>query len=255
MAEWVLDLHLHRAGVLICLDKHLWEVDLSAKFNTSKPPWTAHAKPDNWNRHYNGAAGTLWNLGDDTFYTFGGWMSVYEGPPGGYRIGAPYYTTVKAANGSTTYTYQLPLAAIHAYDTTTANWTSISLPSDIHRLAEIGYAQSKRNKIGYMLGGFPVVEEQDGGAIGNSIADTVDMRSWKATLSAYDFRKKLFSTFQVSDDIGPMAYVILHSLDRVGEEGVLISLAGKSKKGNLDDYVSYGSCLWTLSEFAKFASH
>jgi len=244
MAEWVLDLHLHRTVVLICLDKHLWELDLSAKFNTSKPPWTAHAKPDDWNSHYNGAAGTLWNLGDDTFYTLGGWMSpAYEGPPPGYRIGDPYYTPVKAADGSTRYTYQLPPAAIHAYNTTTANWTSISLPSGIHRLTEIGYTQSKRNKIGYTLGGFPVVEQKDGGTDKNFIAPIVDMSTWQTTLSTYDFRKNTFNTSELPDDIGPTAFVMLHSLDRVGDEGVLIALAGKSKKGNRDDYVSYDSCL------------
>ena len=251
MAEWVLDLHLHRTVMLICLDKHLWELDLSAKFNTSKPPWTAHAKPDDWNSHYNGAAGTLWNLGDGTFYTLGGWMSpAFEGPPPGSRIGGPYYTSVKAADGSTIYRYQLPPAAIHAYNTTTANWTSISLPSDIHRLTEIGYTQSKRNKVGYTLGGFSVVEQQAEPTNKDFIARTANGGGpWQTTLSAYDFRKNTFNTSELPDDIGPTAYLILHSLDRVGEEGVLISLAGKSKKGNRDDYVSYGSCLSTVSEF------
>ncbi|RPB29667.1 hypothetical protein L211DRAFT_32788 [Terfezia boudieri ATCC MYA-4762] len=189
--------------------KHLWELDLSAKFNTSKPPWTANPKPDDWNKHYNGAQGTLWNLGDGKFYTLGGWMSnIYQGPPGGYRIVDPYYTPVKSSDGTTTYTYQLPPTRI----------------------------QSKRNKVGYTLGGFPVVEKQDGGTDKNFIAQVVDTGTWQTTLSAYDFRTNKFNASELPDEIGATNNVVLYSLDRVGDEGVLIALAGKSKNNNLEAY-------------------
>jgi len=144
-----------------------------------------------------------------------------------------YYTPLQAANGSITYTYQLPPPSIHVYDTAAANWASISLPSNIRRLHNMGYAQSKRNKVGYMLGASSVVEQQD---------------VWTNTLSAYDFKKNLFNTSGLSDDIDPMTDVVLHSLDRVGDEGVLIALAGMSHNiGGLVDYVSYSSCLSALS--------
>jgi len=175
--------------------------------------------------------------------------NAYEGPPGGHRITEPYYTPVKAADGSTTYTFQLPPIAIHAYNRTAANWTSISLPPNIHRLSDIGYTQSKRNKVGYTLGGFPVVEQRDLGTNKNLVPPLNDPSVWQNTLSAYDFRKNIFNTSDVPDGIGATAYVLLHSLDRVGDEGVLIGLAGKSKNKNLEDFVSYGSCLWALSEF------
>jgi len=243
VAEWVLDLHLHCAVILIGLDKHLWELDLSAKFNTSKPPWTANPKPDDWNRHYNGAQGALWDFGGSTFYTFGGWMSnIYEGPPTGHRIADPYYTPVKAANGSITYTYQLPPPSIHVYDTAAASWTSISLPSNIHRLCVMGYTQSKRNKVGYMLGGLPVVEQQNEHTNQSFVARTISQDYGTYNLSAYDFRKNTFNTSYLPDDIGTTTGVVLHSLDRVGDEGVLIALGGSGRVPELR-YVSNGSCL------------
>jgi len=256
VAEWQSGFLIYICTVLllICLDKHLWELDLSAKFNTLKPPWTAHVKPDDWNRHYNGALGTLWNLGDDTFYTLGGIMSAYEGPPPGYRIWDPYFTTMKAGNGSTTYKFQLPPAAIHAYNTTTANWTAISLPSNIHRLTHTGYTQSRRNKVGYMLGGVPIVEQEDGG-LGEDFTHTVVEDRWKTTLSAYDFRKNTFNISVLPLQIGPVAFVVLHSLDRVGDEGVLIALGGQRRPSSTSYYVSYGSCLWNSSDFKTKSSN
>ncbi|KAF8422747.1 hypothetical protein EV426DRAFT_165093 [Tirmania nivea] len=232
-------------------NKHLWELDLSAKFYTSKPPWTANAKPDDWNEHFNGAQGTLWNLGDGKFYTLGGWMSnIYQGPPGGYRIKEPYFTSAKGADGTTTYTFQLPPTRIHVYDAATANWTSIALPSDINRSSDVGYTQSKRNKVGYTLGGFPVVEKQNG-ADPDFVASTVDTGAlWQNTLTAYDFRKNVFNTSELPDGIGATTNVILYSLDRVGDEGVLIALGGKSKNNNVQEYVSLSPML--LLDQSKF---
>jgi len=156
---------------------------------------------------------------------------------------------VKAADGSTTYRYQLPPPAIHAYNTKAANWTSISLPSSIHRLSDLGYTQSKRNKVGYTIGGFPVVEQQNEATNKDFVAQLVDTGVWQTTLSTYDFKKGTFNTSDLPDDIGATNSVILHSLDRVGGEGVLIALGGKSKNSGQEAYVSYDSCLWALSEF------
>ena len=164
--------------------------------------------------------------------------NIYEGPPGGHRIVEPYYTPVKSADGTTTYTYQLPPTRIQVYDPSATNWTSIALPSDIHRLSDVGYTQSKRNKVGYTLGGFPVVEEQDGGIDKDFLAERVDTGAWQSTLSAYDFRKNTFNTTELPDDIGATNNVVLYSLDRVGDEGVLIALAGKSNNNNAEKYVS-----------------
>lgn len=173
--------------------------------------------------------------------------NIYEGPPGGHRIVDPYYTPVKSADGAITYSYQLPPTRIQVYNPGATNWTSIALPSDITRLSDIGYTQSKRNKVGYTLGGFPVVEKQDGGTDKNFIAQLVDTGPWQTTLSAYDFRKNIFNTTDLPDGIGATNGVVLYSLDRVGNEGVLIALSGKSKNDNLEVYVS--SYHWALLEF------
>ena len=70
--------------------------------------------------------------------------NAYEGPPPGHRIKEPYYRAVELVNGLITYTYQLPPPSIHIYDTAVASWASISLPSNIPRLSNMGYTQSKR---------------------------------------------------------------------------------------------------------------
>lgn len=216
----------------------MWELDLSAKFNTSQPPWVAKEKPEDWNAHYNGAQGTLWNLDDGKFYTLGGWQNTaYQGPPSGHRIGAPYYTATKDnTTGDVVYKYELPPPRIQVYDAAKDNWTSIALPSDIHRLSDIGFTQSKRNKVGYTLGGFPVTEEQESSEK-DFMAYTNDY-VWQTTLAAYDFNTNKFNTSELPDDIGATNNVVLHSLDRVGDEGVLVALSGRSKNNNIDEYVS-----------------
>ena len=213
-------------------DEHLWELDLSSKFNASIPPWTAHSKPEDWNQHYNGVCGTMWNIGDGKFYTLGGWMNnAFVGPPTGNRIREPYYT--QNASG---YYYRLPDPRIFIYDPKTANWSwSPPLQKDIHRLSNTAYAQSARNKVGYTFGGRGVVETDF--ELSDFYADTVN--TWVSTMSTYDFRKGEFSITDMPDDIGATSWVEMHSLDRVGNEGVLVAFAGKSNNNNLEKFVSF----------------
>ena len=210
-------------------DEYLWELDLSSKFNVSTPSWTAHAKPSDWTQHYNGASGTMWNIEDGKFYTLGGWMSlVYVGPPTGHRIGAPYYTS-----NSSGYYYQLPPTRIFSYDPTSGNWSS-QVQSGIHRLSDVAYTQSVRNKVGYTFGGTLVTEEDSS----PSAFLPANVGAWVSTFSEYDFKTGKFNITSMPDDIGITKQLIMHSLDRVGNEGVLVAFGGKSNNNNLELYVS-----------------
>lgn len=154
----------------------------------------------------------------------------YEGPPPGYRVGEPYYTQ----NSSGNY-YHLPDQRVFAYDPKTGNWSS-KLQKDIHRMSDTGAAQSARNKVGYMLGGLWVIAET------SSRMDPFPSRpvgAWVSTMSQYDFRTGVFNTTELPEDIGATSRVMMHSLDRVGNEGVLVAFAGKSKNNNVEEFVSF----------------
>lgn len=210
-------------------DEHLWELDLSTKFNVSTPHWTAHPKPGGRDQHYNGAAGTLWNIGDGKFYTLGGWMSlVLVGPPPGHRIREPYFT-----QNSSGFYFHLPEPRIFAFDPKTGNWTSEE-QKNIHRLTDIAYTQSARNKVGYTFGGNRVVEED------SSATDFLPAGAgaWVSTMSKYDFRTGKFNITDMPADVGLTKSALMHSLDRVGKEGVLIAFGGKSNNNNNEEWVS-----------------
>ena len=181
----------------ISTDEHLWELDLSSKFNVSTPPWTAHSKPQDWNQHYSGVFGTLWDIGDGKFYTFGGYIHSYEGPPPpGHRIREPYYT-----QNSSGFYFQLPDPRVFAYDPKTGNWSS-ELQKDILQLGGAACAQSARNKVGYSLGGLQVIEEY------SSSTDFILQFSSQiygetvSTMLKYDFRAKEFTITNLPDDVG-----------------------------------------------------
>lgn len=214
----------------ISSDPSLWELDLSQKFNVSIPSWTTHAKPGDWNEHYDGSSGTLWDLGDGRFYTLGGYLSIMEGPAPGQRIRAPYYT--QNASG---YYFQLPQSRIFSYDSQTENWSSQLLPTDIHRVFNLANTQSVRNKVGYTLGGV-LLKDRD-----SSMSDfTVNpnLGAWLDSMSAYDFRTGKFNFTTLPVDIGPTSQVIMHCLDRVGKEGILVAFAGISNNNNVLQAVS-----------------
>ena len=209
------------------LDSHLWELDLSSKFDVSTPKWTTHLKPENWDQHYNGASGTLWDIGDGKFYTLGGWMPLLEGPVE-KQVGEPYITPTSSG-----YHYQLPELRVFAYDPTTGNWSSYS-QKDIRRQSDTAYAV--RDMIGYTFGGLQVVESSDSPSV--NFDPQKEFGAWISTISKYDFRShKFFDSTPVPDWIGAVSRVEMHSLDNVGEEGVLIAFAGKIQKNdpNLDE--------------------
>ena len=65
-----------------------------------------------------------------------------------------------------------------------------------------------------------MVEQQNEATNKDFSAQLVNTDVWENTLSAYDFRKNTFNTSDLLDDIGTTNSMTLHSLDRVGDEGV-----------------------------------
>ena len=58
-------------------------------------------------------------------------------------------------------------------------------------------------------------------------------------MSEYDFSTGKFNITEMPDYIGATRGLEMHSLDRVGNEGVLIAFAGKSiNRNSLEQYVN-----------------
>lgn len=232
----VFPLHLFEYPVVLNLvpifsDTYLWELDLSQKFNVSKAPWTTHTKPDDWNQYYNGASGTLWNIGDGKFYTLGGKFGSMEGPPPGQRILEPYYT-----QNTSGYYFQLPDPRVFAFDPQTGNWSSELLPQGVHRVYDAAYTQSARNQVGYTFGGTRVKEKQFSNT---EFFAQINDGDWLDSMAAYDFRTGKFNFTTMPDSVGQTKLAMMHSLDRVGNEGVLVAFAGRSSKNNVVQTVSF----------------
>ena len=87
-----------------------------------------------------------------------------------------------------------------------------------------------------MVGGLRVTEEEFSST--ESFPPAVNV--WVSTMSKYDFSTGEFNITQMPDDIGATRGVVMHSLDRVGAEGVLVAFAGKSTNiNNPDQNVSF----------------
>lgn len=211
-------------------DSDLWELDLSQKFNVSIPPWTAHAKPTDWNQYYDARSGTIWNIGDGKFYTVGGFISGWQGPPPGYRITEPYYKHNTAG-----YYFQLPQPRIFTYDPQAGSWSTELVLTHVRRVAENAYTQSARNRVGYSFGGFLVAEAE-----ASSEEFYTQGKEGEALdqFSAYDFETKKINFTSMPVDIGKTHLVLVHSLDRVGSEGTLVAFAGISDNDTDDKFVS-----------------
>ena len=188
-----------------------------------------HTKPEDSSEHYNGASGTLWNVGDGRFYTLGGKFSNRVGPTGN-QILEPYYT--QNASG---YYFQLPDPRVFAYDPQTGNWSSELLPKGVRRIYDAAYTQSARNLVGYTFGGTLVNEKQFSAT--SFTADTSD-GDWLDLMSAYDFKTGKFNSTTMPSSIGKTKLAMVHSLDRVGYEGVLVAFAGISNNNNIQQAVS-----------------
>lgn len=203
-------------------------------------------KPLDWNEHYDGTGGMIWNFGNGSFYSFGGRFSERE-PPDGHEIGAPYNT-----NNESGYYYQLPKQRIFSYNSKTRKWSSELLP-DISRIADSAYTQSTRNKVGYLFGGY-AIPENDMAQTKMSFSDH-DFGPWLDKMVAYDFKTgkpnitqlPALSMGDLVDDraleayfakgIGKTVHAIMHSLDRVGNEGILVTFGGATlvKPGDTKD--------------------
>lgn len=169
----------------------------------------------------------MWNIADDSFHSFSGEFSERE-PPNGDKIGAPYVT-----NNVSGYYYELPEQRIFSYNSHTRGWSSSKpLPKDIDRTTGSAYTQSARNKVGFSFGGYLVPGE-------NFAKDEIVFadNSWKPWIDkmvAYDLKTGEFNVTQLpalpngdtTRGIGPTVHAIMHSLDRVGNEGILVAFAG-----------------------------
>ena len=188
-------------------------------------------------RYYNGVSGTLWDIGDGRFYTLGGRFGNLVGPTGN-QIREPYYT--QNASG---YYFQLPAPRIFAYDPRTGNWSSELLPKGVRRIFDTAYTQSARNAVGYAFGGTLVKEKQFSATSFTAGAYDGD---WLDLMTMYDFRTGKFNSTIMPSIIGKTKLAMVHSLDRVGDEGVLVVFAGMSYNNNILQYVSFDDTRPTL---------
>lgn len=188
----------------------------------------------NWNKHYDGSDGVVWNIGNGSFYSFGGEFTERE-PPVGDTIGAPYYT-----KNSSGYYFQLPQQRIFSYNSQTREWSSELLPKDIVRTCGSAYTQSVRNKVGYSLGGYVLPETRSSDAE-IAFGDNSNAPGLEKML-AYNLKTTIlpntgkFNVSQLPDGpngysmggTGQRVHAIMHCLDRVGNEGILVAFAGGS---------------------------
>lgn len=129
--------------------------------------------------------------------------------------------------------YQLPDARVFAYDPQTGNWTS-KLQKNVGRYSDSAYTQSARNQVGYTFGGFKV-NEADATKIGGG---------WVNTMSKYNFTMGEFTSLEdMPPEIGNTKNVVMHNLERVGKEGVLVTFAGSSNRSDGEQPVSIYSLI------------
>jgi len=195
----------------------MWKLDLSKTFQTSRPPWEIEYKPESHDEHYNGAQATIWNVNDGKYTTVGGWFGIYYGPDT-IAYGLPIIRDKKF--------YKLPSPRVFTYDTKTKSWSNTLLASNIKRVSDAAHATSLRNQIGYAVGGVLVNEQQDLGPNSLPSPTTVD---WSRLLTIYNIRNDTWTVDTLPRDIDFVANGQLHSLDRVGVDGVLIFMGGSQK--------------------------
>lgn len=176
-------------------------------------------KPSSNDEHYNGAQGVIWDIGDGTFTTVGGWFSPYHGPPGAL-YGAPLFT-------GTTNTWNAPTPRMFKYDPQNRTWSNKLLPTDVTRVSTISWTSSQRLRRGWTLGGLVTIEQA------NTKPDwMVDLDKYLNTMTEYSFINDTWETSNLPDGIGATVDGELISLDRVGDEGVLLFLAGEERWTN-----------------------
>lgn len=158
-----------------------------------------------------------------------------EGPPNGHTIATPYYS-----QNSSGYYYQLPDTRMFAYDPQTGNWSSQLLTKDVQRIFDSASTQSARNKVGYTFGGY-LVQESDFSTKEMDFWGHVRQGEMLDSMSAYNFRTGKFTFSSMPDGVGRTIHARMHSLDRVGNEGVLVAFAGVSRNNKIQKSVSFHS--------------
>lgn len=141
----------------------------------------------------------------------------YKGPPPGMQIGEPYKT-----RGSLGIYFHYPDTRVFAYDPKTGNWSS-ELHHNLTRLSDTAYAQSTRNKVGYIFGGNEVNEVD---FLSTNDTPYSVITSTVSTMSTYDFRTGKFNVTENPSEIGAIQGLQMHCLERVGNEGVLVAFSG-----------------------------
>jgi len=157
------------------------------------------------------------------FTTIGGWFSIRHGPYGDL-YGAPYIDQSQ--------NFQLPSARMFTYDVRNRTWSSTPLDQGVRRISTASWVSNERLRRGYVLGGVIITEESTG--LPNVITDT-----WLNTMTQYDFEKKKWKTEPLPEAIGTTIDGGLISLDRVGEDGVLLFLGGEHRDSSVITSVTF----------------
>ena len=214
-------------------DEHLYKLDLKKPWNADTPSWDVEQKVGNVEfDYYNGAEATLWNIEDGSITTVGGWFSLVHGPLTDPAVWGPPIITNKH--------YQLPEGRIFTYNLQNKKWTSLPLENGEKRVAAASSATSVRNRIGYMLGGVYVNEEQE---VQEDYLPSPVGSDWLETMSSYDLSTKTWDISLLPKEIGFTLDGHLLSLDRVGKDGVLILINGQEKvSGNTQMVMSLLLC-------------
>jgi len=199
----------------VLIDEYLWKLDLKKSFSARSPPWEVEEKPSSSDSHYNGAEGTIWNVGMGSFTTIGGWFPLRHGPSG-TLYGTPYIDTSQK--------FKLPEARLFTYDVSRKTWSSLVLDQGMRRISTASWVSNQRLRRGYVLGGIYITEESTGTPEPYPLTDT-----WLDTMTQYDFEKKEWKTDPLPNEIGTTVDGGLITLDRVGEDGVLLFLGGEQR--------------------------
>lgn len=198
-------------------DELLWQLDLTQSFSARTPPWEIREKPSGKDEHYNGAEGTIWNVGMGTFATVGGWFSPRRASTGDL-FGEPYTDS----NDVTT----LPENRIFTYNVTSEEWTSTPVGSELRRISTASWGSSVRNRRGYILGGYYAKDTWQG--LGGNYP-AIFLNNWLQSMTQYDFTTQVWTTNTLPGGIGKTLDGGLIALDHVGEEGVLVFLGGQEQ--------------------------
>lgn len=199
-------------------NEYLWRLNLTTTFSARSPPWEVEEKPSSPDAHYNGAEGTIWDVGMGSFTTIGGWFSMKHGPLGNL-YGVPYIDQSQ--------NFTLPAAKMFTYNVRDKAWSSINLDQGMLRVSTASSVSNQRLRRGYVLGGIFITEQSTGTPEPYPLTDT-----WLDKMMQYDFVRMEWKEEALPKGIGQTVDGGLIALDRVGGDGVLVFLGGEQRDRN-----------------------